>query len=500
MFFRLSFPSSTPFYTGALLHLHLLFAFPATSPAQTVPDHFTVSTVHSSPGFQATAFALLPDGRILVTEHQSGKINLIVHPENPVTTIATIPNLTISNEQGLLGIAVDPDFPSESYVYVYYTSDSGVNRVSRFIVQGDLENALSDSLLFDMEAEEVLIEFIDESRFHNAGTLRFGSDKTLYISHGDDVKFKFWEDDELYLQDLNNPYGKILRINRDGTVPDDNPAFPDEPPDRLPEIFATGLRNPFRFSIDPETDRLFIGDVGSNLREEFNLSSGGENFGYPRYEGIGFFYENANLTHPDPTPPVYDYPWEGQNAAIALVTYRPIGIASVHQFPAEFDGAHFFVDYFDDELMYLRPDVEGGWESASFGTGFIRLVDGALGSDGSMYLLRYGGPLRRISYTRPSVGIDDPHVAGALHLEQNYPNPFDERTWIRYETPADGHVRLEIFDLLGRRVATSVDRWQHAGLHSVTVDADGLAAGRYVYRLQAGGSPALSRTLVRVHR
>ena len=86
---------------------------------------------------------------------------------------------------------------------------------------------------------------------HNGGTLRFGSDKTLYISHGDDANNHL-------VQDLTTLNGKILRINRDGSIPINNPDFPDEPNGKRDEIFAFGLRNPFRFSIDPSTDRLFI--------------------------------------------------------------------------------------------------------------------------------------------------------------------------------------------------------------------------------------------------
>jgi glucose/arabinose dehydrogenase len=464
--------------------------------AQTVPEHFSVETIHTSAAFKATGFALLPDGRFLVLDHQSGDVNLIVDASPGATTIATIPDLAASSERGLLGVAVDPDYPDENYVYLYYTSSSGVNRVSRFPVGGDLSNPFSLDLSLDLSGEEVLLQMQDDSPLHNAGTLRFGGDKTLYISHGDDVKFKFWEDDELYLQDLTNLYGKILRINRDGSVPDGNPVFPSEPAQKRSEIFAIGLRNPFRFSIDPMTDRLFIGDVGTDLREEFNLSEGGENFGYPRHEGTVFFYDDADLTAPEPTPPIYDYERSSNRSAIALVTYRPQAATAIHNFPAEYDGVHFHADFFQNELRYLQPNGDGGWESVLFGTGFPQLVDGALGPEGEIYLLSYRGQLRRIIYTTPPVDAEDQPIATNLELHQNHPNPFHEETLITYELADSGPVRLDVFDMLGRRVATPVDLWQNAGQYSVRLDVDGLAAGTYIYRLQTDSS-SKTRKMVR---
>ena len=116
-----------------------------------------------------------------------------------------------------------------------------------------------------------------ENDTHNGGTLRFAKDKTLYISYGEDQRPEL-------VQSLSTYNGKILRINRDGTIPPDNPIFPNEPVDKKPEIFAIGLRNPFRFSLNLN-DELFIGDVGAGAKEELNISNGGENYGWPRYEG-----------------------------------------------------------------------------------------------------------------------------------------------------------------------------------------------------------------------
>jgi glucose/arabinose dehydrogenase len=182
-----------------------------------------------------------------------------------------------------LGIAIDPDFPQEPYIYLFHTYDGSPdsNRVSRFTIEGDLDDPNSDNLTIDAQSQLILIDDMPaENNSHNGGTLRFAPDKTLLVSHGDDQN-------RSQVQKLENLKGKILRINRDGTIPSDNPTFPSEPQNKRPEIFAFGLRNPFRFCVDPKTAKLFIGDVGQSSREEIDLgsASGGENFGWPRYEG-----------------------------------------------------------------------------------------------------------------------------------------------------------------------------------------------------------------------
>ena len=463
--------------------------------AQTVPEGFVVETVHEEPGDLAVGFAFLPDERILVITHQSGAIHLIADGVLKDKPIATIPDLAVSSERGLLGIAVDPDYPEANHLYLYYTSNSGTNRVSKFDLDGALSDPVSHDLTLDLDSEQILLEIADGSQYHNAGTLRFGSDKTLYISHGDDVSHVPTR--EPYLQDLTNLYGKILRINRDGTVPADNPTFPSSPDAARPEIFAIGLRNPFRFGIDPLTDRLFIGDVGTNLREEFNLSTGGENFGYPKHEGSGFFREDSPIIAPEPTPPIYDYPNGGQGSAIGLATYRQKNFPDDYSFPGEYDGVHFFAEYFDDALNYLRPALGGTWEMVAFGTGFGRSVDASVAADGSLYVLSYDGALRRIYYDNPTVSSEEPPVAADFELLPNYPNPFVEKTVVSYRIASPAVVRLEVFDVLGRRVTTLVDAYQTPGTYSAGFSAPHLPAGAYLVRLDAGGRTTVSTMVKR---
>jgi len=183
-----------------------------------------------------------------------------------VTTALTLNCVDPINERGLLGIAFDPGYaggPPNRFVYLYYTREvpaagacaiagtSGSrNRVSRFTESG---GALS--------GETVVLEgpVLDAATNHNGGTIRFASDSTLYVSMGDNAS---GNSAHPYARDLTDLRGKILRIRRDGSIPPDNPFVGQAP--KRPEIWAWGLRNPFRFSIDAATQTLWIADVGEN--------------------------------------------------------------------------------------------------------------------------------------------------------------------------------------------------------------------------------------------
>ena len=392
--------------------------------------------------------------------------------------LLVVDSLVISSEQGLLGVAVDPDFPDSNYVYLFHTMENQTNQVSRFEIGGDVLNPESDQLTIDPASKKKIFSAPDSTRFHNGGTLRFGKDKTLYISLGDDA---FANE----VQNLTNLYGKIIRIHRDGSVPLDNPSYPDAPEDSRPEIFAMGLRNPFRFSIDPLTQELLIGDVGTDLYEELNISSGGENFGYPHYEGEGFFRDFVSLIPPEPLLPAYYYPYSSRGrSAIALVTYRPSEEAGAMNFPVPYHGAAFFADYFDSRLQYLMKE-EGGYARFDFGSDFTQLVDGAVTSDGSLYLLSYRGRLHKISYDL-AVSNESEIPRPGIALLPSYPNPARGSTTVQYQLEQGGNTVIEVFDVLGRKIDVLSDQWQAAGSHSIRYETANLSAGVYIIHLQQG--------------
>jgi glucose/arabinose dehydrogenase len=267
-----------------------------------------------------TAIALHPDGRIFVCQ-QTGELRVI---KNNVVLPAPFTTLTVnsSGERGLLGVAFDPNYATNRFVYVYYTATTPTihNRVSRFTASAaneDVAVAGSEVVLLDLETLG--------ATNHNGGAIHFGPDGKLYIAVGENAV-------PSNSQSLANRLGKILRINSDGTIPADNPtSFPNiagSPAGANRAIWAVGLRNPFTFSFQPGTGRMHINDVGQGTWEEVNVGAAGANFGWPTCEGA---CATAGMTDP-----LYQYS-SAVSAPCAIsggAFYNP----TTPTFPAQFIG------------------------------------------------------------------------------------------------------------------------------------------------------------------
>src|SRR5436190_4091285 len=226
-------------------------ALGAPARAATMPVGFT-ETILSSALNNATAMALLPDGRILVT--QQGGLLRVIKSDALLAGAALTLTVDASGERGLLGVAADPSFASNGFIYVYYTvpGSPAHNRVSRFTMTGD--TAATEVVLLNLDN-------LSAATNHNGGALHFGNDGKLYIAAGENAN-------SANAQTLANLLGKILRINSDGTITADNPFF-STPPGARKEIWAYGLRNPYTF--DFRTDRrMFINDGGQSTYEEID--------------------------------------------------------------------------------------------------------------------------------------------------------------------------------------------------------------------------------------
>jgi glucose/arabinose dehydrogenase len=263
-----------------------------------------------------------------------------------VTTALTLTCVDTNGERGLLGIAFDPDYvqrASTRWVYLYYTRSSpssgdcsipgsagSRNRVVRFKESGGV-----------LSGEELLLEgpILTSSLHHNGGTLRFAPDKTLFVSMGDNDT----DADTFPLsRDLSDLRGKLLRIARDGTTPNDNPFV--RQPGARGEIWAWGLRNPFRFSIDSSTGTPWIADVGEDRWEEIDRGISGADYGYPCFEG-NVPFRTCNPAPANPTFPAFVY---GHAASTVPFTGSTIIGGPVYRqgnFPPSFDGRLFFGDY-----------------------------------------------------------------------------------------------------------------------------------------------------------
>ena len=233
-----------------------------------VPAGFAQSLVASgltSP----SAMEFAPDGRLFVTL-QDGTIRVVKDGAMLPTPFATV-NEDSGGEKGLLGITFDPDFDTNRYVYVYYTKDDPAplvahNVVSRFTAGGDVAVAGSEQVLFELPD-------VGSAIWHMGGAMHFGPDGKLYVAVGD-------YQNPSSAQSLSVPTGKILRINKDGSIPTDNPFY-GQTTGVNRATWATGLRNPFTTAFQPGTGRFYINDVGNAAFEEVNQGLAGRNYEWP---------------------------------------------------------------------------------------------------------------------------------------------------------------------------------------------------------------------------
>src|SRR6187455_1146011 len=259
---------SLPFVRRALL-AGAAAAASVTAGAATLPTGFTESQVVTGLS-NPTAMAFAPDGRLFVCL-QGGQLRVVKNNALLPTPFLSV-TVNSSGERGLLGVTFDPQFATNNFVYVYYTATTPAihNRVSRFTANGDVAVAGSEVVLFDLNN-------LSSATNHNGGAMHFGPDGKLYISVGENAN-------SANSQTLANLLGKMLRLNADGTIPDDNP-FVGTATGLSRAIWAMGLRNPFTFAFQPGSGRMFINDVGENSFEEINDGIAGSNYGWPQREG-----------------------------------------------------------------------------------------------------------------------------------------------------------------------------------------------------------------------
>ncbi len=327
-----------------------------TLPSGFVADTFVSGIAHP------TAMAFAPDGRLFVTQ-QNGIVRVVKNGALLATPFTSISALT-GGERGLLGIALDPSFSSNGYVYVYYTtaSPSVHNRVSRFTASGDV--AVSGSELVLMELETL------SANNHNGGALHFGPDGKLYVAVGENSN-------PSNAQTLTNRLGKLLRINSDGSIPTDNPFFTTAS-GASRSIWSLGLRNPFTFSFQPGSGRLFINDVGQSAWEEINEGVRGANYGWPTTEGA--------TTDPRFRGPVFAYPHGSGDSSGCAITGGTFYNPSTAQFPASYVGKYFFADYCNSWIRVLDPATG---VAQAFASSAATPVDLQVGPDGSLFYLTY---------------------------------------------------------------------------------------------------------------
>jgi glucose/arabinose dehydrogenase len=334
-----------------------------TSALAQVPTGFVQRQVARN--LNPTALNFSPDGRLFVLE-KDGKIREIINDVLAPDPFLTIPNVDTFNERGLSGLCFHPDYPKTPYFYVYYTvKGKEFNRLSRFRVNGRVA---------DPASETVLVEFDPfYGSIHNAGVMRFGTDKKLYVAVGDGANSGL-------AQSLFSRLGKVHRFNDDGSIPADNP-FVGQVAGPLQSIYAIGFRNPFSMDIDPVSGRILLGDVGGGNFEEINDIRAGRNYGWPLIEG-----KRTNQTAPaNYADPLYTYDHNITCAVTGVAFYNPKTV----RFPAEYKGRFFFADYCKGHIRTLDPAT--GQLIGDFVTGIDRPVGIVTSPDGYLYYLARAG-------------------------------------------------------------------------------------------------------------
>ncbi|RPJ85398.1 MAG: hypothetical protein EHM13_01155, partial [Acidobacteria bacterium] len=391
----------------------------ARAQGQTLPPGFVDERVVGGLT-EGLAFAFLPDGRVLIAE-KSGLVRVM-----KAGALLPVPFIDLRNrvnaywDRGLLGIAADPSFQSNGYVYLYYVYESGANtftgpktaRLTRVTAQGDTANPATEIVLLgDTTASRCssLPSGADcipaDSPSHNGGAIRFASDGTLFLSTGDGAEWNIVDDNALRAQDLGSLAGKVLRVTPLGDGLPTNPFWTGNPGANRSKVWAYGFRNPFRFGVRPLNDTPYVGDVGWNTWEEVNVAAGA-NYGWPCYEGTGrqSGYEPKALCQSlyaagsgAVRPPIAVYPHNQQSAAVTGGAFYN-GTA----FPAEYQDAYFFGDYALGFISYLHVDSTDALIGSvqAFASGVGGPVDIQAGPDGALYYLAINaGELRRIRYS-----------------------------------------------------------------------------------------------------
>ncbi|MNZ40922.1 Chitinase A1 precursor [compost metagenome] len=243
------------------------------------------------------AIDFAPDGRIFFTERNSGRVRVVVNgnlKSTPVITLGSPFYYMPKSEGGLLGLALDPNFATNHYIYIYHSYKTSDNKVANRVVRLKENNNIAT-------VDKVLITNLPGAVYHNGGRLKIGPDNKLYFGDGNYGN----KDDTLsYLG------GKMFRLNLDGTIPSDNP-FGDSP------IYSRGHRNPQGLAWQPGTNRLFVSEHGESSKDEINFIQPGNNYGWPKYEG-------GNQNQPGITPPlIYANGTTWAPSGIAFVTQGP---------------------------------------------------------------------------------------------------------------------------------------------------------------------------------
>lgn len=420
------------------------------------PAGFQISTVVTGLTLP-TAASFTPDGRIFVAQ-KNGVVKIFkngVLLAQPFYTVANVNNYV---DRGLLGLAIDPNFSTNGFVYLLFTFDNDpanpagpkTGRLIRVTASGDtvvpgseqviLGNVVGSPTQPSCENFAVNTDCLPaDGLSHAPGTVAVAPDGKLFVSVGDGAGYDAVDPLALRSQNLNSYAGKILRINPDGTAPTDNPFYNSHPTDTISKVWAYGVRNSFRLNVRQSDGALFAGEVGWNKWEEVNYIKKGSNLGWPCWEGTEQQSGDGNPAHgqykdlaacqtlyQNPPAnlqfPLYYYPHPPSSAVVGGMFYTG------NNYPAQYKNKLFFGDYAKNQIYNLSLDTNNNLVPGSVST-FASNVGGPVdfftdNSGDIYYVAIMTGSINKVTYSTgnlaPNAVASSDKISGSLPLTINF--------------------------------------------------------------------------------
>lgn len=414
-------------------------------------------------------FVLEQEGRIRVFQNDS-----LVNSTDIFLDIRD--KVLYGGEQGLLGLAFHPNYSENGYFYLDYTrSNPRRTVISRFSVSQDNPNEA------DPNSEFVLLEIEQPYSNHNGGQIVFGPDGYLYITLGDGGS----GGDPLNSgQDRTTLLGNILRIDVDNPanglnygIPNDNPFVGNNEGWRE-EIYAYGLRNVWRFSFDPITNKLWAADVGQNAYEEINIIESGKNYGWRIMEGFHCYNPSTNCDQTGLELPVWEYAHNDPNGGQSITG----GFVYRGSKANELFGGYVYGDFITGRIwVYFEGD--NPTNMLIFNNTGLAISTFGVDQNDELYFASFTNGRIYKFLGEPTSVQEEGKLNIDYKLNQNYPNPFNPDTMISFYLSKPEKVKIEIFNNLGEKVEEVFNGTAVKGMNRINYISKNLASGVYYFKL-----------------
>ncbi len=428
------------------------------------------------------------DDRLFVVERR-GKIKIIeadgtVLSDSFLDIDELVFNSSNQDERGLLGLAFHPDYITNGYFFVNYNDNNSNTIIARYQVDSENPNQA------DVNSAELIMMIEQPASNHNGGCLKFGPDGYLYIGTGDGGS---GNDPDNYSQNRTSLLGKMLRIDVDNglpySIPTDNPFAEDD--FTLDEIWAIGLRNPWRYSFDRETGDLWIGDVGQSFLEEIDFqpadSPGGENYGWRCYEGTNFTNNSPMVDcQEDYTDPVFEIRQQGFTGPCSVTggfVYRGTRYS-------ELVGKYICADYCTGDFFIVEPDGQGGWKGGEVAQFPHDVSTFGEDNNGELYVTSFSSG--RI-YHVVGENIVSAESIPLLEDISVHPNPTAGSTQLDLKSNGKLELDIQLLNMNGKVVLTKSILVN--GNHRELIDMNSFASGSYILNISSQ-SGLLSKQLI----